>query len=227
LRYIDPDGHQTQLADYLRNAANKIQESARQITESLTRKFQDTLNPPLEKEQEPVKGPAPYFIDKGAVTQKTMEQYATGAELTFDIVSTFDIVGVSVPLKLYMNEVSGRGNSKSDYVIGIGSLILTRGKGSGPAKIALNEAKQLVGNWSRSSTFGRNLSNLIKHAFDGHGASVGAKDVWQYLRKAASFNKKGAKREVFENGTRIRYLRKDGTYLITDANGGFISYGRN
>lgn len=47
------------------------------------------------------------------------------------------------------------------------------------------------------------------------------------VRKAAAFSTKGLKREVFENGARIRYLRKDGYYIIKDAAGKIISFGRN
>lgn len=55
---------------------------------------------------------------------------------------------------------------------------------------------------------------------------VGAKNVWQFLRKAQSFNTRGARRTGLADGG-VRYTRKDGTYIIKDVNGKIVSFGKN
>ena len=47
------------------------------------------------------------------------------------------------------------------------------------------------------------------------------------LRKAVGFNSRGATREVNKEGSRVRYVRKDGTFIIKDAEGRIVSYARN
>jgi len=49
------------------------------------------------------------------------------------------------------------------------------------------------------------------------------RDVWTYLRKAANFNKKGARRKLLDDGA-VRYSRKSGEYLI-ERGGKIVSYG--
>jgi hypothetical protein len=46
------------------------------------------------------------------------------------------------------------------------------------------------------------------------------------LRKAANFDTRGATRTALEGGA-TRYTRRDGTFIIKDAAGHIVSYGRD
>ena len=50
-------------------------------------------------------------------------------------------------------------------------------------------------------------------------------DIPKYLRKAAAFNKKGAKKTVLDDGA-VRWNRKNGEFLI-ERDGNIMSYGIN
>ncbi len=82
----------------------------------------------------------------------------------------------------------------------------------------LSEAKQLMKMWDKRSF--RTLSDSIRYHAGKHG---GGSDPWKYMRRAASFNKKGATRKPLGDGA-TRWTRKNGEFLI-EKNGKIVSYG--
>ena len=73
----------------------------------------------------------------------------------------------------------------------------------GGGTIGMTEAKGLVGAWSKGSFVTK--AESIAYHFDKHGGEVGAKNAWQYMRKAESFSKhlKGATtKDLGEGSTR-------------------------
>lgn len=83
-----------------------------------------------------------------------------------------------------------------------------------------NEAKKLISSWDKSS-FG-SLADSTRYHARTHGYP---NDVAKYLRKAANFNKSGAKKITRPDGT-VRWVRSNGEYLI-ERNGKIVSYGTN
>jgi hypothetical protein len=84
----------------------------------------------------------------------------------------------------------------------------------------LKEAKQLMSKWDKA-TFDT-LSDSIRDHAKRHGFGL---DIAKYLRKAARFNKKGAKKTILEKGA-TRWNRKNGEFLI-ERNGKIVTYGVN
>ena len=221
-RFVDPDGHQTTVADSLWAAGQSVVNSIREVGSTLVGNFQRATGASNAPEENRRPGP---LGNKDQVVQAASEKAGKAAEVTWRAVSLIDPTGISGAIEAGAKNAAGRG-SKAEVAFSIGGVFLGM-VGGNKANIAFGEARALVKNWSVDTTFAKGLGKLVTHAFEGHGADVGARNIWQYLRKAASFNTRGTTRQVFEDGTRIRYIRKDGTYLITDANGKFISFGRN
>ncbi|NYZ70042.1 hypothetical protein H0A36_28925, partial [Endozoicomonas sp. SM1973] len=86
--------------------------------------------------------------------------------------------------------------------------------------IPLTEAKQLMSKWDKATY--HTLSDSIRDHAKRHGFG---NDIVKYLRKAANFNKKGAKQKALEDGA-IRWNRKSGEFLI-ERNGKIVTYGIN
>ena len=86
----------------------------------------------------------------------------------------------------------------------------------------LSEAKKLMRQWDKGTFDSR--ADSLRHHFDIHGHQVGAKDVWQYMRKAAEFNKKGLKPRILEEGKK-GYAR-EGRNIIYDYAGKILTYGK-
>ena len=84
----------------------------------------------------------------------------------------------------------------------------------------LKEAKRLMSMWDKGSFPTRAKS--IRHHANKHGFGD---DVAKYMRKAANFNKKGARKKELEDGA-IRWNRKSGEFLI-ERGGKIVSYGVN
>ena len=93
----------------------------------------------------------------------------------------------------------------------------------GSGSVTLGEAKQLVGGWSKG-TF-ETTGNSLRYHFAEHGTELGAKNVWQYMRKAEAFlnNLRGAKTMALEGGG-TRYT-KSGRYIILDKDKKILSFG--
>lgn len=84
----------------------------------------------------------------------------------------------------------------------------------------LKEAKQLMSKWDKATY--DNLSDSIRDHAKRHGFG---NDIPKYLRKAASFNKKGAKKTTLDDGA-TRWNRKNGEFLI-ERDGKIVTYGVN
>jgi hypothetical protein len=127
---------------------------------------------------------------------------------------------------LMLADVTGLGSSskslmQGDYkgaLIGAAFIMIPGGD-----RISVSEAKGLVGGWTKS-TF-ESTAKSISYHFSEHGAGVGAKNVWQYLRKAEAFAKKlkGASKTALEDGS-VRY-EKNGRYVILDKERKIVSFG--
>jgi len=120
------------------------------------------------------------------------------------------------PLKL----LSTKPNEKSSATVAYYGVMFLPGGTSG----LKSEVTQLVGRWGRGSfeTVGQ---SLLYHFFK-HGEEVGAHDMLTYLRKADGFaaNLKRAKAVPLAEGA-VR-IEKKGMYIIKDANGRILSYGK-
>ncbi|MCI5207227.1 MAG: RHS repeat-associated core domain-containing protein [Candidatus Electrothrix sp. ATG2] len=86
-------------------------------------------------------------------------------------------------------------------------------------KMPLSEAKNLMSKWSKG-TFD-SISDSIRYHTGRHGDG----DIAKYLRKAASFNKKGAKKKILDDGA-TRWNKKNGEFLI-EREGKIVTYGKN
>ncbi|MCP4351003.1 MAG: RHS repeat-associated core domain-containing protein, partial [Desulfobacterales bacterium] len=86
----------------------------------------------------------------------------------------------------------------------------------------LLENEELLSKWD-PSTFSNALESVTKHA------NKKGYDVDKYLRKAANFNKKGAKPKVYqtEHGWRKKWERLTGEYIIETLDGKIVTYGQN
>jgi len=94
----------------------------------------------------------------------------------------------------------------------------------GGGRIAMSEAKNLVGSWSKG-TFATRAASIGYH-FEKHGAEVGAKNAWQYMRKAESFSKhlKGATKKDLGDG--VTRFSKKGRYIDLNKDKKILSYGK-
>ena len=86
-------------------------------------------------------------------------------------------------------------------------------------KMPFSEAKHLMSKWGKGSF--DTVADSIRH----HAGKHGGDDITKYLRKAASFNKRGAKKKVLDNGV-TRWNRKSGEFLI-ERKGKIVTYGKN
>jgi hypothetical protein len=85
--------------------------------------------------------------------------------------------------------------------------------------LTLSEAKELMQRWNRG-TF-ETVADSIRYHHESHG---GGRDVWQYLRAATNFNKRGARRRWLPDG-RTRWKKGNGEFLIETQDGKIVSYG--
>jgi RHS repeat-associated protein len=107
-----------------------------------------------------------------------------------------------------------------NYFVGKNRLLVHNG---GDCVPTLSEAKKLFGLWDKS-TFDT-LADSLRYHFNEHGEELGAKNVWQFMRKAEGFkqNLRGAGRAALDGG-KTRYM-KNGKYIILDGNGNIVSFG--
>ncbi len=94
----------------------------------------------------------------------------------------------------------------------------------GGSHMGFSEAKGLVGSWEKG-TFDK-LADTISYHFGKHGEEVGAKNVWDYMKKAESFSKnlKGATTKDLGDGV-TRYY-KNGKYIDMDKAKKILSFGK-
>ncbi len=221
VNYIDPDGHQTQISDYIWRAWQAVQ-SIKGLIYPLTDELQEAKNgtPPPERKNNPLGD----FADGNGrnLVKRTWAETAAHTMRVYDTFAMIDPTGASGILRLAVNRAAGQQNSTSDYVITLGSAVLARGKGGNQARSAFAEAKQLLGGWGKGSF--HTLAETMRYHFKKHGAEVGATSILQYMRKAEAFarNLTGATRAPVPNGTRYE---KGGQYVIKDAQGKIVSYG--
>jgi hypothetical protein len=81
------------------------------------------------------------------------------------------------------------------------------------------EIQTLSANWDRA-TYPTLAASIVKHA-QKHGF---AENYLRYLRKAANFNKKGARRKQLPNGA-TRWNK--GQEFLIERNGKIVTYGEN
>jgi RHS repeat-associated protein len=133
----------------------------------------------------------------------------------------------------YIAEKSGKIDTSSrDYLLGEAAGIIlgaaiSGGLNAGGQAIKLSEAKSLVKQWAPDAVQGTRAASIEYH-FAEHQAEVGAKNLWQYLRKAQGFaqNLKGATSHPVEGATEgvTRYI-KNGKYIDLTADKKIISFG--
>jgi RHS repeat-associated protein len=88
------------------------------------------------------------------------------------------------------------------------------------SRMSRAEFNRLSSQWGKG-TFNNPAANIRHHA-----GTRGAGDVAGYLRRAASFNTRGASRTVLDDFS-ILYRRASGEFLIRDVNGRIVTYGWN
>ena len=82
----------------------------------------------------------------------------------------------------------------------------------------LKEEKQLISKWDKATY--DTLADSIRDHANRHGFG---NDIPKYIRKAANFNKNGAKKTILDDGA-VRWNRKNGEFLI-ERNGKIVTYG--
>ena len=202
LRYIDPDGE-----DWI--------ESIRATVQRYVDALFSHVSSPEALSSPPSGPPSGYGLDNHAAADGATVEFGKGLQVLADAYTAADPTGItSVANSALQKDPTGV------VLASIGVLIPGGGRGGG---IALSEAKQLVGGWS-SGTFEKIGASIAYH-FEKRGEEVGAKDVWQYLRKAEGFakNLKGAEKKALEDGA-TRHT-KNGKYVILDENKKILSYG--
>ncbi|MCW5967911.1 MAG: RHS repeat-associated core domain-containing protein [Blastocatellales bacterium] len=214
LRYIDPDGH----APFGDGIWERLGQAIDDLKKSLGEMFMREKNPEQvdeetrRAEQRMAAVGLGGLGDSDRVRVDHLQKVGQGMEVVNNILALVDPTGsVSVV------QAAARGDN-TGVVIAIGGMVF----GGGKSNITLREAKTLMGGWARDPVQ-NTISASIKYHFKTHGAELGAKDVWQYLRQAASFSTKGARRVALEDG-KTRYI-KNGKYIIKDADDKIISYG--
>jgi RHS repeat-associated protein len=204
LKYVDPNGQDWTLAE--------LWEGARAFVRSY---FEDAIEASRNNYvPQPLAPSMPGIPTMPEIAKSEVEAMAKETNLIAGAVSLIDPTGIG----------SATRSALSGDVKGTVMAMAVLGVPSGSAgKIALSEAKQLIGRWSQG-TFEKIGASIAYH-FEKHGAEVGAESVWQYLRKAEGFagNLKGASKTVLEDGA-TRYT-KNGRYIIFDENTKILSYG--
>jgi len=203
LRLVDPDG---------REEEESLWEMGKRYLAALFQPVSSVdamTNPRVSGEQT-----APWPTDPHEIAVGATREAGQRAELAFNSLSVFDVTGVGQLGKSMME------GSPGGVALAAMGVIMPGGRSGG--SIALSEAKQLVGGWSRG-TFEK-VGASIAYRFEKHGGEVGASSVWQYLRKAEGFakNLKGASKTAVDGGTRYE---KNGKYVILDQNKKILSYG--
>lgn len=204
LKYVDPNGEDWTLAD--------LWEGAKTFVRSY---FEPAIEASRNNgEPQPPTPSVPGIPTMHQMAKSEVETMAKGTNLIADAVSLIDPTGIGSATR---SALSGdvKGTVMAMAVLGV--------PGGSEGKIALSEAKQLVGGWS-AGTFEKIGASIAYH-LEKHGAEVGAGSVWQYLRKAEGFakNLKGAATTTLEDGA-TRYT-KNGKYVILDESKKILSYG--
>jgi hypothetical protein len=160
---------------------------------------------------------SPYSPLMHATTREVVvnvtEKMGTGVEIAATVASFADFTGLGNALQ------SEAHNDPAGALMGM-AFIHIPGGGS----IAMTEAKSLVSAWTKG-TFATRAGSIGYH-FNKHGGEVGAKNAWQYMRKAESFSKhlKGATAKDLGDGA-TRYYKK-GHYIDLDKDKKILSYGK-
>jgi hypothetical protein len=199
----DPTGHDGWLDD-IKSWFHKLIEPG---LEGMSNNYQ---SPPTQHA-----GPGPLGINASAVLQDHMRATAIATEIVSDIASLVDPTGTGGAIRATL-----QGDNKGAVTALALGFIHIPGGGT----VAVSEAKNLVGGWSKG-TFATRAGSIGYH-FDKHGGEVGAKNVWQYMRKAEGFKNhlKGATTQSLEDGAK-RY-EKNGKYIILNKDKKILSYGK-
>ncbi|OUS24651.1 hypothetical protein A9Q99_24095 [Gammaproteobacteria bacterium 45_16_T64] len=174
----------------------------------------------------------------GAAPQEEGFGFWDGVQLSLDTAGLAPAVGIfpdliNAGISLIRGDLFGFGTSIAAAVPLFGQAV-TAGKlgamAGGVAKGAkgagnlngmpLKEAKQLMSRWDKATY--DTLSDSIRDHAKRHGFG---NDIPKYLRKAANFNKKGAKQKTLDDGA-TRWNRKNGEFLI-ERDGEIVTYGVN
>ena len=204
LRMVDPDGREEE-ESWLTMAKNYLAAMFQPVNS-----VDAMTNPRVAGERN-----APWPNDPHEIAVGATREAGQRAELAFNVISTMDPTGAGQLGKAMME------GSPGGVALAAMGVMIPGGRSGG--NIALSEAKQLVGGWSKG-TFEKVGASIAYH-FGRHGSEVGAGSVWQYLRKAEGFakNLKGATKTALDDGA-TRYT-KNGKYVILDQDKKILSYG--
>jgi RHS repeat-associated protein len=190
----DPDGHDGFL-DSLKKYFYSLIQPIMNLRSDSGDPLEETHRSQMESEGRP-----PMMIDAHEITAKTTEGMSQGLEVMSNVIGLMDVSGMGGVGRSMME-----GDTKG-AIIGMAFIALPSGE-----HINMSEAKSLVGGWAKG-TFETLASSLRYHNAE-HGAEVGAKNVWQYMRKAEGFkqNLKGATKSAVPGGTPgvTRYVKKE------------------
>jgi hypothetical protein len=113
------------------------------------------------------------------------------------------------------------GEKAASFGLFAAGIVAPGGGGSTTLKnMPVSEAKQLMSKWNKGNHY--NIAESLRYHADKHGFGG---DMPKYLRKAASFNKKGARKTTLSDGA-TRWNRKSGEFLI-ERDKKIVSYGKN
>jgi len=198
---IDETGHDDSILAALRTWWNETMASFSRVKSS------KDGSQAISSQPNPVTG-----VSTEQIVHQANKDFGTETEILYDVASLADLSGLGAVAN------AGAHNDVPGAFLAM-AFIHIPGGGS----IGMAEAKNLVGAWGRGSF--KTVSASLRYHNEVHGAEVGAKNVWQYMRKAEAFkqNLKGATKHAVENGTRYE---KNGKYIILDKDKKILSYGK-
>jgi RHS repeat-associated protein len=219
IRYVDPNGHQQK---------DSFEEQIKRAINILWAAFASDL----AKQQVGSNPEAEAFVNTTFTTSNGTQMTGRDiAQIEFNgmiaqgeqLQTILDLTDPTGLISGMSGSLSGQRTS-AETILGMAAGTLGHFPLPGGGSIALREAKTLVGRWAKDPVKDT-ISASIRYHYGEHGAELGAKSVWQYLRQAQEFanNLKGAAKRDLGDG-KTRYW-KNGRYIILDSAKRIISFG--
>ncbi|HKO62977.1 MAG TPA: RHS repeat-associated core domain-containing protein, partial [Pyrinomonadaceae bacterium] len=215
LNLTDSDGHcpdcpPQQSPGIIDRAVTSLQ----QVFSALVAPLQRAVNGEAKE-----RGSSAPMADGENAVQNYMRHVGEGVDARMKILAFADVTGAGAATQAGMNASLGKG-SKAEFGFAMAGMLINKGGGN----VAFGEARSMLRQFG-PGTF-RTVAASVRYHFEKHGAEVGARNAGQYLRQATAFarNLRGARVTELEDGAK-RYA-KSGYYVIKDAAGKILSFGR-
>ncbi len=165
----------------------------------------------LNSQPNPVTG-----VSTEQIVHQANKDFGTETQILYNVVSLADLSGLGAV---------GNAGAHNDVPGAFMAMAFIHIPGGG--SIGMAEAKNLVGAWEKGSF--TTVAASLRYHNEEHAAEVGAKNVWQYMRKAEGFkrNLKGATKSSVEGATPgVTRYTKNGKYIDLDSGGKIVSFGK-